>query len=146
MTDNDEQALAERVVHAMMAKDAFSQKMGMEIVEVRPNASTVRMRVTADMLNGFGVCHGGATFSLADSALAFASNTHGNVTVSIENSMTYPTAIRGGDMLTAAAELESSTNRLAFYRVVVKRGETDVVALFRGTVYKTNKPYFQDPE
>jgi acyl-CoA thioesterase len=141
-----EQALAERVVNTMMAKDAFSQRMGMEVVEVRPNASTVRMRVTADMLNGFGVCHGGATFSLADSALAFASNTHGHVTVSIENSMTYPAAIREGDVLTAAAEQEGSTNRLAFYRVVVKRGDTDVVALFRGTVYKTNKPFFQDPE
>jgi acyl-CoA thioesterase len=145
MTDA-EQALAERVVNTMMAKDAFSQRMGMEVVEVRPNASTVRMRVTADMLNGFGVCHGGATFSLADSALAFASNTHGLVTVSIENSMTYPAAIREGDILTAAAEQEGNSNRLAFYRVVVKRGDTDVVALFRGTVYKTNKPFFQDPE
>ena len=143
---SDEQALAERVVNAMMAKDAFSQRLGMEVVEIRPNASAVRMRVTADMLNGFGVCHGGATFSLADSALAFASNTHGNVTVSIENSMTYPSAIRAGDVLTAVAEQESSTNRLAFYRVVVKRGEDDVVALFRGTVYKTNKPFFPDPE
>src|SRR4051812_30494112 len=145
MTDA-EQSLAERVVHTMMAKDAFSQRMGMEVVEVRPNASTVRMRVTADMLNGFGVCHGGATFSLADSALAFASNTHGQVTVSIENSMTYPAAIREGDVLTAVAEQEGSTNRLAFFRVVVKRSETDVVALFRGTVYKTNKPFFPDPE
>ena len=141
-----EQSLAERVVNTMMAKDAFSQRMGMEVVEVRPNASTVRMRVTADMLNGFGVCHGGATFSLADSALAFASNTHGHVTVSIENSMTYPAAIREGDVLTAAAEQEGRTSRLAFYKVVVKRGDADVVALFRGTVYKTNKPFFQDPE
>jgi acyl-CoA thioesterase len=142
----DEQGLAERVVNTMMAKDAFSQRMGMEVVEIRPNASTVRMRVTADMLNGFGVCHGGATFSLADSALAFASNTHGRVTVSIENSMTYPAAIREGDVLLASAEQEGSTNRLAFYRVTVKRAETEVVALFRGTVYKTNKPFFQDPE
>jgi acyl-CoA thioesterase len=141
-----EQALAERVVHTMMAKDAFSQRMGMEVIEVRPNASAVRMRVTAEMLNGFGVCHGGATFSLADSALAFASNTHGNVTVSIENSMTYPAAIREGDVLVATAEQESSSNRLAFYRVVVKRAEDEVVALFRGTVYKTNKPFFRDPE
>lgn len=146
MTSRDEQALAERIVNTMMAKDAFSQRLGMEVVEIRPNASTVRMRVTADMLNGFGVCHGGATFSLADSALAFASNTHGHVTVSIENSMTYPAAIREGDVLTASAEQESSSNRLAFFRVVVKRGESDVVALFRGTVYKTNKPFFQDPE
>lgn len=140
-----EQALAERVVTAMMAKDAFSRRLGMEVVDVRPRAATVRMTVTADMLNGFGVCHGGVTFALADSALAFASNTHGNVTMSIENSITYPKAIGEGDVLVAAAEEESESSRLGFYRVEVKRG-ADVVALFRGTVYRTKKPFFPDTE
>jgi acyl-CoA thioesterase len=142
----DEQALAERVVAAMMAKDAFSRRMGMEVMEVRPRASTVRMPVTGEMLNGFGVCHGGVTFALADSALAFASNTHGSVTMSIENSITYPKGIREGDVLVAAAEEESAGNRLAFYKVTVSREGGEVVALFRGTVYKTSKPFFPDPE
>jgi acyl-CoA thioesterase len=97
------------------------------------------------MLNGFGVCHGGVTFSLADSALAFASNTHGRLTVSIENSITYPARIVAGDVLTAVAEEESATNRLGFYRVTVRRAE-DVVALFRGTVYKTSQEFFPNPE
>jgi acyl-CoA thioesterase len=141
----EEQALAERVVAAMMAKDTFSQRLGMEVVEVRPRAATVRMTVTADMLNGFGVCHGGVTFALADSALAFASNTHGHVTMSIENSITYPKAIAEGDVLVAAAAEESESSRLGFYRVEVKRG-SDVVALFRGTVYRTKKPFFPDTE
>ena len=140
-----EQALAERVTTEMMAKDELSRQFGMEIVEVRPNAATVRMRVRKDMLNGFGVCHGGVTFSLADSALAFASNTHGRVTVSIENSMTYPKKVVEGDLLTAEAEQESGSNRLAFFRVVVRREPGDIVALFRGTVYKTDNPFFQDP-
>lgn len=146
MNPGDEQALAERVVAAMMAKDAFSRRMGMEVVEVRPRAATVRMAVTGAMLNGFGVCHGGVTFALADSALAFASNTHGSVTMSIENSITYPKGIREGDVLVAAAEEESAGNRLAFYKVTVSREAGEVVALFRGTVYKTNKPFFPDPE
>jgi acyl-CoA thioesterase len=141
-----EQALAERVVAAMMAKDAFSRRMGMEVVDVRPCAATVRMTVTGDMLNGFGVCHGGVTFALADSALAFASNTHGTVTMSIENSITYPKGIREGDVLIAAAEEESASNRLAFYKVTVSREAGEIVALFRGTVYKTNMPFFPDPE
>src|SRR6185436_15120587 len=101
MSPDNEQALAQRVVTAMMAKDAFSRRMGMEVVDVRPNGASVRLVVSPDMLNGFGVCHGGVTFALADSALAFASNTHGNVTVSIENSITYPKRIDEGDVLTA---------------------------------------------
>jgi acyl-CoA thioesterase len=145
MTARDEQQLAERVVSSMMANDAFSHWLGIEVVEVRPRAATVRLTVRADMVNGFGVCHGGVPFSLADSALAFASNTHGWVTVSIENSITYPKRIAIGDVLTASAEEESATNKLGFFRVTVRRAG-DVVALFRGTVYKTNLAHFSDPE
>lgn len=141
----DEQILADRVVSAMMAKDAFSRWLGIELVEVRPRGVTATLTVRNDMLNGFGVCHGGVTFSLADSALAFASNTHGRLTVSIENSITYPARIVAGDVLTAVAEEEGATNRLGFYRVTVRRAE-DVVALFRGTVYKTSQEFFPNPE
>ena len=146
MTQADGQALAERVVADMMAKDAFSQWLGIDVVDIRPNGATVRMTVREEMVNGFGVCHGGIAFSLADSALAFASNAHGRLTVSIENSITYPKAIAIGDTLTATAEEESSTTRLGFYRVTVQRGDDDIVALFRGTVYKTPKPYLTDAE
>ena len=141
MTSGEEQALAERVVSSMMAADSFSQALGMEVVEVRPRAATVRMTVRDDMRNGFGVCHGAVPFALADSALAFASNTHGSVTVSIENSISYPKPIVPGDTLTATAEQQSETNRLAFFHVTVLRGD-EVVALFRGTVYKTNRSFF----
>jgi len=139
-----EQALAERVVSAMMTKDGFSSWLGIEIVNVRPRGATVRMTVRNDMVNGFGVCHGGVTYSLADSALAFASNTHGRVTVSIENTITYPKSVAVGDVLTATADEESGTNRLAFYRVKVTKAPDDVVALFTGTVYKTHQAFFPD--
>jgi acyl-CoA thioesterase len=142
---SDEQQLAERVVSAMMAKDAFSQWLALEVLDVRPRGATVRMEVRPEMQNGFGVCHGAIPFALADSALAFASNTHGNITVSIENSITYPKAIAVGDVLVATADEESSTKRLAFYRVAVQRG-TEIVALFRGTVYKTNQSLIADSE
>ena len=143
MTPSEEQTLAERVVSGMMARDAFSRWLGITVVKVGPRAVTTQLTVRDDMVNGFGVCHGGVTFSLADSALAFASNTHGRVTVSIENSITYPKRISVGDTLIAIAEEESATNRLAFYRVTVRRSE-DVVALFRGTVYKTNQEFFPE--
>ena len=146
MSSAEDRALAKRVVDAMLAKDALSRQFGMEIVDVAPCRVTVRMTVRADMLNGFGVCHGGVTFALADSAMAFACNTHGQVTVAVDNSVTFPKAVCEGDVLTAVAEEESATNRLAFYRVTVCRENNEIVALFRGTVYKTTKPFFPDSE
>ena len=131
--------LAERLVATMLERDAFSAWLGIEVVAVRPGACTARLRVRDEMLNGFGVCHGGVTFSLADSALAFASNTHGRVTVSVENGITYPAPARAGDVLTAMAEEESASRRLAYYRVVVRNQDEITVALFRGTVYRTDR-------
>lgn len=133
----DAQVLAERVASGMMLRDKFSQWMGMQIVDVRPRTATVRMTVRPEMVNGFGVAHGAIVFALADSAFAFACNTHGKVTVSIENSVTYPMAVAPGDELTAVAESESESNRLGYYRVVVRNQKGEVVALFRGTAYKT---------
>ena len=141
----DAQTLAERVVSAMMERDTFSRWLGIEIVAIAPRRATVRLTVREAMLNGFGVCHGGVAYALADSALAFASNTHGRVTVSIENGITYPRRIELGDQLTATAVEESATNRLGFFRVAVTRSD-ELVAVFRGTVYDTGKPFaFEEP-
>ena len=137
--DESVQARAARLVATMLASDAFSRWLGVELVAIAPGACTVRMAVRAEMLNGFGVCHGGVTFSLADSALAFASNTHGRVTVSVENVISYPAPVSAGDVLTAVAEEESAGNRLAFYRVTVRKQDGTAVALFRGTVYRTSR-------
>jgi acyl-CoA thioesterase len=136
---DDAQARAERLVAAMLGKDAFTAWLGAELVDVGPDACTLRMAVREEMLNGFGVCHGGITFSLADSALAFASNTHGRVTVSVDTAITYPAAVRRGDTLTAVAAREGASNRLAFYRVTVRNQDGETVALFRGTVYRTDR-------
>ena len=131
------QVLAERVVAGMMAKDAFSKWLGITIVDVRPRRATVRATVRPEMVNGFGVAHGGIVYSIADSALAFASNTHGMVTMSIENAIVYPAPVNIGDVLTAVAKSETESNRLGYYRVTVRNQKDEIVALFRGTVYKT---------
>jgi len=135
----DPQALAERCVRTMLAGDRFTAWMGMEVLEIAPRRSVVAMTVTAEMVNGFGVCHGGVTFSLADSALAFASNTHGRVTVSIENGIRYPRPARVGDRLTATAEAEQVGGRIGFYRVTVTNQAGEPVGFFRGTVYSTER-------
>ena len=141
MTGMSPQELAERVVGGMTRRDGFSAWLGIEILEVGPHSSTLRMKVRRDMLNGFGVCHGGVTYSLADSALAFAANAQGTVTMSINNSISYPAAVHEGDILTAVAEQESAANRIAFFKVDVRNQEQASVAHFRGTVYRTGKQH-----
>jgi acyl-CoA thioesterase len=137
----DPELRAAAIVRHMLAHDVFSRWLGVEIVHLEPARVTLRMNVRQDMTNGFGVCHGGITFAFADSALAFASNTGGKVTVSIENSMTYPAAVRVGDLLLAEAEREASSQRLAYYRVRITREDGAVVALFRGTVFQTDREH-----
>jgi acyl-CoA thioesterase len=138
---SDQQELAERVVTGMLARDLFSRWLGIEVLETAPARSKVRMRVRPEMVNGFGVSHGGIAYSLADSALAFAANTNGNITVAIENAISYPKPAKVGDVLTAVAEQDSATNRLGFYRVVVKNQDDVIVSTFRGTVYRTDKTH-----
>lgn len=137
----DEQKLAERVVNGMLAKDAFSEWLGIEVLEIAPRRSTLQMRVRPEMVNGFGVSHGGIVYSLADSALAFACNTHGRVTFAIENAISYPQPVAVGDVLTAVAEEESATSKLGFYRVLVRNQKDVIVSTFRGTVYKTQREH-----
>jgi acyl-CoA thioesterase len=132
------QARAERIVAGMRARDEFSRWLGLEVVELAPARCRCRMRIRPEMANGFGVAHGGVVFALADSALAFASNTHGRVTLSIENGISYPAPSRPGDTLDALATEESAGGRIAFYRVLVTNQKGDPVALFRGTVYRTS--------
>lgn len=136
-----EQQLAEAVVRGMLDRDEFSRWLGIEAVEIAPRRSVTRMTVRQEMVNGFGVAHGGIAYSLADSALAFACNTHGAVTVAVENSIGYPAKVEVGDVLTATAEEDGASNRLMFYRVLVRNQHGAVVVTFRGTVYKTMKAH-----
>jgi acyl-CoA thioesterase len=139
---NDSQRLAERVTLRMLASDAFSRWLGVEVIHIAPRTATCRMTVRPDMVNGFGVAHGGIVFSFADSAFAFACNTHGSVSVAVDNTITYPAAIHPGDVLTAIATEEAHSNRLGYYRVVVTNQEDVAVAIFKGTAYRTSRPHF----
>lgn len=138
---SDPQRLAERVVSGMLARDEFSRWLGLEAVEVAPGRSVCRMRVRDEMVNGLGVAHGAIVFALADSAFAFACNTGGRVTLSIENSIAYPAPVRVDDELTATAEAEAQGRRLGYYRVVVTNQEGSTVGLFRGAAYATERPH-----
>ncbi len=137
-----EQELAERVVAQMMANDAFSRWLGIEVTAVAPGRAEIRMTVREEMLNGFRVAHGGIAYALADSALAFASNTRGRVALALENSIFYPAPVHAGDVLTAVAEEVAAANRVAAYNVTVSRADGTNVGVFRGSVYRTKKEHF----
>ena len=138
----DEQLLARAVVEKMLAVDGFSRWLGIEVLEIAPGRSVLRMTVRDEMINGFGTAHGGIAYSLADSALAFATNTGGFISVAMDCTISYPAAVRSGDRLTATAIEESTTNKLAFCAVTVRNQHETIIAHFRGTVYRTPKPHF----
>jgi acyl-CoA thioesterase len=140
----DELTLARAVVEKMLAVDGFSRWLGIEVLELSPGRSVLRMTVRDEMINGFGTAHGGIGYSLADSALAFATNTGGFISVAMDCTISYPAAVRSGDTLTATAIEESTTNKLAFCAVTVRNQRDVIVAHFRGTVYRTPKLHFPE--
>lgn len=140
----DPTELARRVVARMMQQDAFSQWLGIEVLSVAPGACVLRMTVRPEMNNGFRITHGGISYCVADSALAFASNSHGIHAVSIETSISHVKPVRSGDVLVAKAEEASRSTRLAVYHISVANQEGVVVALFKGTVFRTGKPWELD--
>lgn len=138
---SDPAALARRVVEGMLKRDAFSRWLGLEVTALAPGACTCRLTVRDEMVNGFGVAHGGIVFALADSALAFASNSHGQVALSIENSIRYPAPVHPGDVLTGEAVEASRSHRLGFYTVTVTNQAGETVGLFTGTVFRTGRQH-----
>ena len=119
----------------MLANDTMSQWLGIEMIEIAKGRCKLRMQVRSDMLNGFKIGHGGITYSFADSALAFASNSHGPKAVSIETSISHVKPVLENDLLYAEAAELSRNHKIGVYQVEVINQNEEVVALFKGTVY-----------
>lgn len=124
-------------VQQLLEKDAFSKWLDVKIVDIQSGYAKLSMLVRDDMTNGFGVCHGGVTFSFADSALAFASNSRGATSVAIENNINYTKKVSVGDTLTAETEEIQNGRTLGVYKVKITNQNTQLVAEFRGTVYRS---------
>lgn len=125
-----------RIIDAMMSKDLFSQWLGIERLEEREGYCRLRMTLRPEMCNGFEIAHGGITYSLADSAFAFASNSMGRHAVSIETSISHIKPLLAGDSIIATAEQVSGGNRLSIFDVRVTKEGGELVALFKGTVFR----------
>ena len=129
-----------KIPFKMLSQDAYSQWLGIEILECEIGRCKVALTVRKEMLNSMNKAHGGITYSLADTAFGFAANTHGKYAVSIETSINHIEAVNEGDYLTAESVIEKVNNKLGFNIIEVKRGD-ELVALFKGVVYRTNKDW-----
>ncbi len=138
MNPNEKASL---IVDKMFNNDPMSQWLGITRVYDGPGISVLRMTVRKEMLNGFSIAHGGITYSLADSALAFASNGHGIQSVSVETSISHVSPVKDGDVLETEVTEVNLTRSTGLYYVTVKNQDGKAVAHFRGTVYRTGKEW-----
>jgi acyl-CoA thioesterase len=130
--DDTRQRTADRAVDALWRGDAASKALGMRIESRGPGRSTVAMTVRADMVNGHGICHGGLVFALADSAFAFACNSHGDNTVAAGAAIEFLAPARAGDLLRAIASEHWRAGRTGIYEIEVRNQRDELIALFRG--------------
>ena len=128
----------------MINGDAFSQWLGIEIVELSEGLCKLKMTVRDEMTNGFNIAHGGITYALADSALAFAANTYGIKSVSIETSISHTKKVVSGDILSCYTKEINRSNKTAIYYVTIKNQDDIEVAHFKGTVFITDKKWFNN--
>ena len=132
-------ALAQQVVEKMMQEDRFSQWMGIEVIEVREGYSRIRMTIRPEMVNGFGIVHGGVTFALADSAFAFACNNRNDLSVALDTSINFTKQVLVGDQLTAEATELPNGKSTGLYQIAIQNQHQQLVAQFKGLCYRTHK-------
>ena len=135
---------ANKIVDKMLAEDKFSEWLGIEKILVEEGHCILKMKIRDEMVNGFGISHGGIAFSFADSALAFASNAYGRLSVALECSISFAIAVKVGDELTCEAKELSLTNKTATYHIEIVNQKNEKVAFFKGTVYRTSKNWELD--
>ena len=132
---------AEEIVSKMINGDAFSQWLGIEVMKVSEGFCKLEMTVRDEMTNGFNIAHGGISYSLADSALAFAANSDGVQSLSIETTISHTKKVMSGDRLTAETKEISKNEKNAVYNISITNQEDVEVAHFKGTVYRTKKKW-----
>ncbi len=125
----------EEIVSLMLEKDAFSKWLSISILKISKGFCQLTLRVSSEMLNGFDIAHGGITYSMADSALAFAANSYGQKCVSIETSISHTRPCKVGDELIATSEEIYRGKTTAIYQITIKNQEQKLVAVLKGTVY-----------
>ena len=134
--------LAKKVVDKMINGDAFSEWLGIEVLETSTGFCKLKMKVRKEMTNGFDIAHGGIAYSLADSCLAFAANSDGVQSVSIETSISHTKKVMSGDTLIAQAKEINKGGKTALYYITITNQDNIEIAHFKGTVFRTAKEWF----
>ena len=134
--------LAKRVVDKMINGDAFSSWLGIEVLEITEGFCKLRMTVRKEMTNGFDIAHGGISYSLADSALAFAANSDGIQSLSVETSISHTKKVMIGDTLIAETQEISKNDKNAVYNINITNQDNIEIAHFQGKVYRTEREWF----
>jgi acyl-CoA thioesterase len=129
------------VLALMLEKDSFSKWLGIQVDAIGPGYCKLHYRINDQMLNGFHQVHGGILFSAADSAFAFACNSHGIITVALDVSITFTRPARNGDLLTVEAKELHLGNKTGLYEIRTTNAAGELVALFKGTAYRTGKSH-----
>jgi len=132
---------AQKIVDKMYENDAFSQWLGIELMEIRTSYAKIKMTTRAEMVNGFGIVHGGISFSFADSAFAFACNSPGRHAVSIDTSISHLKKIGVGETIFAEAKEENLSHKTGLYRIEVTNEKGELLALFKGTNYRSSREW-----
>ena len=135
-------SLAKKVVEKMINEDAFSQWLGIKVLEISEGFCKLQLQVRDEMTNGFSIAHGGISYSLADSCLAFASNSYGIQSFSLETSISHTKKVESGDILIATSKEINKTNRTALYYITIINQNKEEIAHFKGTVYRSEKKWF----
>lgn len=128
-----------QVVNQMMEKDLFSQWLGIEVITIQEGYSKIKMKVRKEMINGFGIVHGGVAFSLADSAFAFACNNRNILSVALDTSINFLKPVHVGDALIAETKEIHNGKSTGLYQVTIINQNEHTVAVFKGTCFRTNK-------
>ena len=131
--------LATQVVTHMMENDLFSQWLGIEILDVKDGYSKIKMTVRSEMINGFGIVHGGIAFSLADSAFAFACNNRNVLSVALDTSINFIKPVHVDDVLIAEANELHNGKSTGLYHITITNQNNHIIALFKGLCYRTDK-------
>lgn len=129
------------VVNHMMQQDMFSQWLGIEVLEITEGYSNIKMNIRPEMVNGFGIAHGGVAFSLADSAFAFACNNRNNLSVALDTAINFTKAVNVGDTLTAEAKEIHNGRSTGLYLITITNQKDELVAHFKGNCFRTGKTH-----
>ncbi|MCC6257434.1 MAG: hydroxyphenylacetyl-CoA thioesterase PaaI [Chitinophagaceae bacterium] len=143
--ENNINPTPQEVVNHMMNHDGFSKWLGISVISVSEGSSKIKMTVRPEMINGFGIVHGGIAFSLADSAFAFACNNRNVLSVALDTSINFTKPIHVADELIAEATEIHNGRSTGLYHITITNQHGHTVALFKGTCFRTNKPLIKIP-